>query len=62
MVKPLSEQLADLSIRAKQAEDALSAAQKEAHDKIEVRKQQASACRGCDGRRKGQSGNNVGRQ
>ena len=43
MVKPLSEQLADLSIRAKQAEDALSAAQKEAHEKIEARKQQARA-------------------
>jgi len=41
MTKPLSEQLADLSVRAKHAEDALTAAQKEAHDKIEVRKQQA---------------------
>jgi hypothetical protein len=37
MTKPLSEQLSDLSVRAKHAEDALSAAQKEAHDKIEVR-------------------------
>jgi len=36
MVKPLSEQLADLSVRAKHAEDAFSAAQKEAHDKIEA--------------------------
>jgi len=43
MVKPLSEQLADLSVRAKHAEDAFSAAQKEAHDKIEARKQQARA-------------------
>ena len=43
MVKPLSEQLADLSVRAKSNEDALAAAQKEAHDKIEARKQQARA-------------------
>ena len=43
MAKPLSEQLADLSIRAKHAEDAFSAAQKEAHDKIETRKQTARA-------------------
>jgi hypothetical protein len=41
MSKPLSEQLAELSVRAKHAEDAFSAARKEAHDKIEVRKQQA---------------------
>ena len=43
MTKPLSEQLADLSVRAKHAEDAFSAAQKEAHEKIEARKQQARA-------------------
>ena len=43
MTKPLSEQLADLSVRAKHAEDAFSAAQKEAHDKIEARKQKARA-------------------
>jgi hypothetical protein len=43
MVKPLSEQLADLSVRAKSTEDALAAAQKEAHDKTEARKQQARA-------------------
>ena len=43
MAKPLSEQLADLSVRAKHAEDAFSAAQKEAHDKIEARKQKARA-------------------
>jgi hypothetical protein len=43
MTKPLSEQLSELSVRAKHAEDALSAAQKEAHDKIEVRKQKARA-------------------
>jgi hypothetical protein len=43
MVKPLSEQLADLSVRAKHAEDAFSAAQKEALDKIEARKLKARA-------------------
>ncbi|HEY2759064.1 MAG TPA: hypothetical protein VGJ01_25415 [Pseudolabrys sp.] len=37
----LSEQLADLSVRAKNAEDAVAAAQKEAHDKIVQRKEQA---------------------
>jgi hypothetical protein len=41
MAKKLSEQLADLAVRAKHAEDAFTAAQKEAHDKIVVRKQQA---------------------
>lgn len=43
MAKRLSEQLADLSIRAKNAEDAVAAAEKEAHDKIEARKEQARA-------------------
>ena len=43
MAKPLSEHLADLSVRAKHAEDALAAAQKEAHDKIVTRKEQARA-------------------
>src|SRR6516165_3859467 len=43
MVKPLSERLADLSVRAKRAEDAFSTAQKEAHDKLEARKQKARA-------------------
>jgi hypothetical protein len=33
----------DLSVRAKSAEDALDAAEKEAHDKIVARKQQAKA-------------------
>jgi hypothetical protein len=41
--KPLSEQLADLSVRAKNAEDAVAAAQKEAHDKVVARKEQARA-------------------
>jgi len=43
MVRPLSEQLADLSVRAKNTEDAWAAAQKEAHDKIATRKAQARA-------------------
>jgi hypothetical protein len=43
MTKRLSEQLADLSVRAKSAEQVLDAAEKEAHDKIEARKQQAHA-------------------
>ena len=41
MAKPLSEHLAELSVRAKHAEDALAAAQKEAHDKVVARKEQA---------------------
>jgi hypothetical protein len=43
MAKPVSEQLADLSVRAKNTEDAWAAAQKEAHDKIAARKAQARA-------------------
>ncbi|HKD27569.1 MAG TPA: hypothetical protein VKC66_16920 [Xanthobacteraceae bacterium] len=43
MAKQLSQQLADLSVRAKNAEDAVAAAEKEAHDKIEARKEQARA-------------------
>src|SRR5215467_4046235 len=39
----LSEQLADLSAHAKHAEDAVSAAQKEARDKILARREQARA-------------------
>ena len=39
----LSEQLADLSVRAKNAEVVVAAAQKEAHDKIVARKEQARA-------------------
>jgi hypothetical protein len=34
MAQPLSEQLAELSVHAKHAEDALAAAQKEAHEKV----------------------------
>ena len=43
MVKPISEQLADLSVRAKGTEDAFTAAQKEAKEKVADRKQQAHA-------------------
>jgi hypothetical protein len=39
----LSEQLADLSVRAKHAEDAASAAEKEARDKVQARREQARA-------------------
>ncbi|HWZ39485.1 MAG TPA: hypothetical protein VNY08_14410, partial [Bradyrhizobium sp.] len=40
-MKPLSEQLAELSVRAKGAEDAFEGAKKEARDKIEARKAEA---------------------
>jgi len=43
MTRKLSEQLADLSVRAKSAEQALDAAEKEAHDKVVTRKEQAHA-------------------
>jgi hypothetical protein len=43
MAKRLSQQLADLSVRAKNAEDAVAAAENEAHEKIEARKEQARA-------------------
>ena len=43
MVKPLSAQLADLSVRAKNAEDAVTAAQKEAHEQVVARTEQAHA-------------------
>ena len=43
MPKPLSEQLAELSVRAKHAEDALAAAKKETQDKVLARKEQARA-------------------
>jgi hypothetical protein len=39
----LSEHLADLSVRAKNAADAVAAAQKEAHDKIMERRERARA-------------------
>jgi hypothetical protein len=43
MAEPLSQQLADLSVRAKNAEDAIAAASNEAHEKIEARKEEARA-------------------
>jgi hypothetical protein len=43
MAKRLSQQLADLSVRAKNAEDAIAGASKEAHEKIEARKEEARA-------------------
>jgi hypothetical protein len=43
MAKRLSEQLADLAVRAKNTEDMVAAAEKEAHDKIVARKEQARA-------------------
>jgi len=41
MAKPISEQLANLSLRAKNTEDAIAAAQKEARDKVVARREQA---------------------
>jgi hypothetical protein len=43
MAKPLSERLAGLSAHAKKAEDTVAAAQKETHDKIMSRWEQARA-------------------
>jgi hypothetical protein len=43
MAKRLSEQLAELSVHAKHAEDAAEAARKEAHEKIVARREQARA-------------------
>ena len=43
MGKPVSEQLANLSVQAKKAEDTVAAAQKETHDKIVARVAQAQA-------------------
>jgi hypothetical protein len=39
----ISDQLADLSVHAKHVEDAVSAAQSEAHDKVMARREQARA-------------------
>jgi len=43
MIKRLSEQLSDLSVRAKNVEDAAMAAQKEGHDKVVARTAEARA-------------------
>jgi hypothetical protein len=42
-MEPLSKRLADLSVHAKHAEDALAAAEKEAHDKVVARREQSRA-------------------
>jgi hypothetical protein len=43
MVKALSAQLADLSVRAKDTENALAAAQREAHEELLARREKARA-------------------
>jgi hypothetical protein len=43
MLKPLSDQLSDLSVRAKNVETAVKAAQKEGHDKLVSRTAEARA-------------------
>ena len=43
MPKPLSQHLAELSVRAKNVEDSWTAAQKEAHEKLLARKTEARA-------------------
>ena len=43
MDRPLSQQLANMSARAKTAEDAIAAAKNEAHDKIVARRDQTRA-------------------
>jgi hypothetical protein len=43
MVRPISEQLSNLSVHAKHAEDAIASAQKEAHDKLMARREQSRA-------------------
>lgn len=43
MPKPLSQQLSELAVRAKHAEDEIAAAQKEAHDKVVARRNEAHA-------------------
>jgi hypothetical protein len=43
MAKPLSDQLAEMSVRAKNAEDSVAAAKEEAHEKFEARREKAHA-------------------
>jgi hypothetical protein len=43
MAEPLSNQLAEMSVRAKSVEDSIAAAEKEARDKVEARREQAHA-------------------
>ena len=42
-MKPLDQQLADMSVCAKQAEDAFAAARQETHDRVVARREQARA-------------------
>jgi hypothetical protein len=42
-MKPLDQQLADMSVCAKEAQDAFAAARKETHDKVVARREQARA-------------------
>ena len=42
-MKPLDQQLADLSVTAKETEDAFAAARKETHDRVVARREQARA-------------------
>ena len=42
-MRPLDEQLADLSVRAKQAQDAFEAARRETHDRVVARREEARA-------------------
>ena len=43
MTKSLSEQLSDLSVQAKKVEDAFAAAQREGHDRLMARTEEARA-------------------
>jgi ElaB/YqjD/DUF883 family membrane-anchored ribosome-binding protein len=43
MVKPLSEQLSELSVRAKSAKDHVAAAEQEARDKVMARREESRA-------------------
>lgn len=43
MAQRLSEQLAQMSVRARHAEDSVVAAQKDVHEKVEARREQAHA-------------------
>ena len=43
MAKPLSEQLSEIAVHAKKAEDMIAAAQKETRDKVVARREQARA-------------------
>ena len=44
-MKPLSEQFADLSVRTKKAEDSVTAARKDSHDRVVAARDKARAKR-----------------